>query len=150
MTSISVFKIFFVGQVNFALSVRNISDLFFWRQANSEQLIMAFKIKVSFFQNPEKNEDMKLKERLVAATFGFSVAIILVFVLESLDLTDNQDYGQDQSHGIIKSSAAPKSSSVKVLFFIIAIHFEICNTKDGICLQYTQTNTRLFVLNIGL
>ena len=77
---------------------------------------MAFKIKESFFQNPEKNEDMKLKERLVAATFGFSVAIILVFVLESLDLTDNQDYGQDQSHGIIKSSAGPKSSSVKVLY----------------------------------
>ena len=76
---------------------------------------MAFKIKESFFQNPEKNEDMKLKERLVAATFGFSVAIILVFLVESLDLTDNQDFSQDQSHGIIKSSSSGhKSSSVKV------------------------------------
>ena len=101
---------------------------------------MAFKIKVSFFQNPEKNEDMKLKERLVAATFGFSVAIILVFLVESLDLTDNQDYGQDQSHGIIKSSAGPKSSSVKVLFYN-CIHFKICNKKDGIYLQYTYTYT---------
>ena len=72
---------------------------------------MAFKIKVSFFQNPEKNEDMKLKERLVAATFGFSAAIILVFLVESLDLTDNQDFGQDQSHGTIKSSSSSHKSS---------------------------------------
>ena len=59
---------------------------------------------------------MKLKERVVAATFGFSLAIILVFLLESLELTNHERRAipQDQSHGIINSqnvASASKSSS---------------------------------------
>ena len=60
---------------------------------------------------------MKLKERFVAATFGFSLAIILVFVLETLELTNQQRAAgtspQDQTHGIIKSPVLLKTSSIK-------------------------------------
>ena len=71
---------------------------------------------IFLFQSTKKNEDMKLKERVVAATFGFSLAIILVFLLESLELTNHERRAipQDQSHGIINSqnvASASKTSS---------------------------------------
>ena len=61
---------------------------------------------------------MKLKERVVAATFGFSLAIVLILVLESFELT-NHNHGeevpnvQDPSHGVINPPSASKSSSFK-------------------------------------
>ena len=61
---------------------------------------------------------MKLKERVVAATFGFSLAIVLILVLQTFELT-NHNHGkdvqnvQDPSHGVINPPSAPKSSSFK-------------------------------------
>lgn len=56
---------------------------------------------------------MKLKERLLAAGLGFGVAIVLILVLETLELSVHikRSGGGGSEHGIIK--AQQQTSSVK-------------------------------------